>query len=268
MDKSIGLTLVMAAAACAIPLACGQGTSGNDLAEQSSAQVESDAASDADAGGDAATTTDISQPRLPVCSDGQVIAILHAVNNGEVQEAQAVRSRLTDANVRAYADRMITDHSQLDSALTSLAQAQGISVEENDISKQLTEDARMAIQSLSSMTGSELDSAYVTHAVIDHLKVLGHVDHLLAPSIQNAALASAAMTARAGVAEHARLATVLQTNIAGACGGGQADGGTTDGGGAADGGAGTGDGGGGTTDASTGTDAGTGTDGGSGGRTY
>src|SRR4051812_34492646 len=76
-------------------------------------------------------------PALPVCSDGQVVAILQAANQGEIDVAKAVIGRVQDPSVQGLAQTIINDHSaaldKVDQLITSL----NIEPIENDNSEEL-----------------------------------------------------------------------------------------------------------------------------------
>ncbi len=168
-------------------------------------------------------------PSLAVCSDGQIVAILHESAIGEVALAQAVLPRLSDANVKAFAQKMINDHTASDMSLQSTAKAAGITAVENGLSQEIADEAQDEIQALSSKTGSALDKSYMRHAVLEHLGDLAVSDHVITPSVKNSTLAMAALTVRALVAMHVQLATSIVGSLEGACGGmtsTSADGGT------------------------------------------
>jgi putative membrane protein len=268
--------------ATATVAACGSGGSDNSNTEQAFTGVDGGdgAATETGTGDggapDAADAAVISPPLLAVCSDGQVAAIMHAANLAEVDVARQILSRLTDASVTAFAQRMITEHTALDNALTAVLNSASITPVDNALSREITSAAQSEIRTLAALSGVQLDRAYMDHAVLEHLQDLGVGDHLLAPSIKNTQLAAAAANARTVIAGHAQLAVQVQTTLEGACGGTATDGGTdgggtdgggTDGGGTdgggTDGGAGTDGGGDGGTDGGTRTDGGT--DGGDGG---
>jgi hypothetical protein len=56
-----------------------------------------------------------------VCSDAQALAIALVVNQGEIDEANAVLDQLRDADLRAFAQLMITDHTKLRDAIAAAA---------------------------------------------------------------------------------------------------------------------------------------------------
>lgn len=245
--RHAGLTTALATMAI---VACGQSGSSTTAARQSGQEVEDAAVADDAAADAAAPPADLATPQLAVCSDGQVAAILHEANQGEIAVSRAVLDRLENTAVKDFAQRMITDHTNLDEALTTALGPAGVQMVENENSRELRESARLTINHLESLRGSELDRSYITHEVMDHLKNLGMNDHLLAPSIKNPALLAVATQGRAAVAQHAQLAAQVQATVTGGqCGGGEgSDGGQNGGTDAAAGGgddAGTGNAGGG-----------------------
>ncbi|MDB4936811.1 MAG: hypothetical protein JWP87_3783 [Labilithrix sp.] len=58
---------------------------------------------------------------LAVCSDAQALAIAMAVNQGEIDEGNAVVERLTDPDIKAYARQMIDVHTKLRDAIAAVA---------------------------------------------------------------------------------------------------------------------------------------------------
>jgi putative membrane protein len=165
-------------------------------------------------GGAACTPT----PSLALCSDGQAAAVLHASSKAEIDLANAVVGRLSDANVKAFASRMVTEHTASDAALTSVLATAGITMAANGVSKAITDAGNAQIQGLAAKTGMDLDKAYIEQAVLDHVANLAISDHIVMPSIKNTALASYAEQDRALMATHAQGATTEQTSLEGSCG--------------------------------------------------
>lgn len=234
MNTKVRYTLsALALVGLVAPLACGQGGGDTNAARQGFTETPPASSGDASTGNDGGSSTgttdagatDVTSPQLAVCSDGQVAAIMHASSMGEIDTAKAVRDRLTDASAKAFAQRMIDDHTALDSALRAVLSAQGITMVESGVSDELTQSAQLTISELSSKSGSELDKAYMDHEVVDHLMDLGVDDHLLGPSIRNPALAQASKQERAAVVQHAQLAVQIQGSLEGQCGGTKSGGG-------------------------------------------
>jgi putative membrane protein len=200
--------------------------SGSSTTEARQGQEVADAgAADADAG-DAGV--DLTQPQLAVCSDAQAADLLGAINQGEIDVAQAVVDQLEDASAKAFARRMVAEHTALGATLKIALNQAGITPEESDNSNDIRQSTKSAIADLQSKSGAELDRAYIAHELLEHVMVLGVADHLIAPSIKDESLLAVATAARAKIAEHAQLASDAQTSVGGQCGAGKEDAGAGD----------------------------------------
>lgn len=166
------------------------------------------------------------EPSASVCSDAQVLAISITSDAGEVMLAKSVRDRMTTADAKAFADKMIADHTQMMKDAQDLAAKLGITPQENGITKELQDSTKMEMEHLSTLSGLELDKSYIDHEVVDHLMDLGMTDHLLHPSAKAPELKSSLLDDRAKIATHETLALSVQATIEGSCGG--STGNTTD----------------------------------------
>jgi putative membrane protein len=158
-------------------------------------------------------------PALAVCSDGQVIAILRAANQGEVDVAESVVNRVSDAKVKALAETIISDHNHALDQLDQLITKTGIEPVENDNSEEIAAAADQTIASLKSKKGKALDRDYAADEILDHIQTIGVGDHLLVPSAKNAQLKALLTTLRPTLVKHLQLANQAQTSVSGACGG-------------------------------------------------
>jgi putative membrane protein len=83
----------------------------------------------------------------------------------EVTLGQMASSKATNADVKAFGDRMVTDHSKLNDELKQLAQTKGVTLptdadkESKDIADKLTK-----------ATGKAFDKDYISDMVTDHEK--------------------------------------------------------------------------------------------------
>jgi putative membrane protein len=158
-------------------------------------------------------------PALPLCSDGQVIAILQAANQGEIDVAKAVIDRVQNPSVQELAQTIIDDHTAALEKVDQLITSSSIEPIENDNSEELAESADMTIASLQSETGSDLEKSYVAHEIFDHIQTIGTGDHLLGPSATNPQLKATIQAVRPTLVKHLQLASQAQRSISGACGG-------------------------------------------------
>ena len=222
---------------------CGQDhAAGTITAEQGAASVPSSQA------GQATTPSATSCKTLAVCSDGQALAIAIATNQGEIDEANAVVNRLSNAEVRAFAQQMIVDHTRLRDQLLAVAANPSASVfggssstgstgtstgtpivqQPNAISSRLQSESQKTIAELTMLEGAQLDQTYLEREILDHLTTLALMDNIVIPSVTNPVLAMALGSGTPIVKMHEMLALQVQTRLEGACGGNVTQSSTTD----------------------------------------
>ena len=146
-----------------------------------------------------------------VRSDANIMGVLHQSNVNEIAEATLAVTTASDTGVRAFAQRMIADHTTLDQQGNALAAQLKITPVLPD-SVQIVEQAN-AIAQLRTNTGTGFDRAYINEQVRDHQQTLALVDSMTQLA-QNAALRTALQTQiRPIIATHLQLSQQLQTRI-------------------------------------------------------
>jgi putative membrane protein len=83
----------------------------------------------------------------------------------EVKAGDVARQKGSSANVKSFAERMVSDHSKANAELAQLATAKGVA-----LPTELEGEQEAAFEHLQSLTGAELDKAYMQHMVADHEK--------------------------------------------------------------------------------------------------
>ena len=83
----------------------------------------------------------------------------------EVQAGNLALQKAQSAEVKAFAQRMVTDHGNANNELSQLATAKGIG-----LPTELGGDHEGAFEHLNSLSGTEFDKAYMKHMVEDHQK--------------------------------------------------------------------------------------------------
>lgn len=156
-------------------------------------------------------------------SDDQIIAVMTAANDGEVQAALLAMSTSSDGLVMDFANRMITDHSAANQMLVSLSQSASLSPIENALSTQLRAAASKEQKKLMALSGTEFDQAYMQAQVTDHMHVLALLDDTLLPQARNTMLKKLLRSMRSTVAMHLSMARDIVDQL-------EADGGAEDGG--------------------------------------
>jgi putative membrane protein len=89
----------------------------------------------------------------------------------EVQMGNLALQKASNADVKAFAQRMVTDHSTANAELAQLATAKGLA-----LPTELGGEHKDAFDHLNSLSGAEFDKAYMKHMVEDHEKDVAEFD--------------------------------------------------------------------------------------------
>jgi putative membrane protein len=152
--------------------------------------------------------------QAPSLTDGNIVAIFVAANDADVKNGQQAKTKSKNKQVKDFADRMIQDHSQANTAAQDLASKANITAEDNDASKQLVSDTDAMRDSLSKMSGNAYDKNYIANEVAIHEKVLSTLDTALIPNAQNPDLKALLQHARDIVQSHLDHAKSIQGQMA------------------------------------------------------
>jgi putative membrane protein len=109
------------------------------------------------------TTSSASTPVDPADSDFMTKAAQGGM--AEVSLGQMASSKATDPGVKAFGDRMVTDHTKLNDELKQLAQTKGVTLPTD-----VDDEAKKTSDKLSKLTGKAFDKAYIADMVTDHEK--------------------------------------------------------------------------------------------------
>ncbi|MGZ6123314.1 MAG: DUF4142 domain-containing protein [Myxococcales bacterium] len=182
--------------------ASGAATTAAEAAREAAAGARSGASAAMDAGAPAA--------RL---SDAQIAAVAVAANKVDIEAARAAKKTTRNAQVKKFANDMIRDHTSANKQAAALVKKLGVTPEENDISRAITQGGKDNLANLKSMKGKKFDRAYAEHEVAYHQEVLGALDEKLIPGAQNAELKSLLQSVRAVVAQHLDHAAALVDSL-------------------------------------------------------
>lgn len=93
--------------------------------------------------------------------DDEIVLVADAINAGKVAQASAVLPRLSNEDVRAFAERMIDEHSAAREELSLLAEQQGLEPDDSDLSDSLERDNATTIARLERTPDESLDVEYI-----------------------------------------------------------------------------------------------------------
>lgn len=154
-------------------------------------------------------------PTAPSVTDPQIAAIVVAANDVDIRAGELARERAASPEVKAFAERMVTDHTGVNRAAAELVGRLGVTPEPNPTSQSLTRDGEQARDLLQGQAGAAFDRAYIDREVTYHQAVLDAIDQTLLPSAQNAELRVLLEQTRPAVEAHLQHARQLQGTLGG-----------------------------------------------------
>lgn len=122
-----------------------------------------------------------------VFTDGQIMSVLAASNAKEVEVSKVVAERTKNADIKAFAEMMVTHHGDAKKKLDELGTAPG-KPEAAPEADQMKEATRAGVERFRNLSGAELDRGYIDSMVRDHSEVLGLVTTRMLPVVANANL--------------------------------------------------------------------------------
>ena len=148
-------------------------------------------------------------------SDPQIVGIVVAADNIDIDYAKLAISKTKDKQVRDFAQQMITDHSSVQKSVNELATKLNVSPADSDTSNSLKAQAQQMTQKLQGLRGKQFDRAYIDNEVAYHEAVINATKNVLIPSAQNAELKSALQGAEPLFEGHLQHAERVQSAIEG-----------------------------------------------------
>lgn len=151
--------------------------------------------------------------RAAAPNDAQIAAIVVAANTVDIDASKQAESKTSNKDVRAFAQRMVADHSGVNRQAVALVKKLHVTPEDNATSKTLRQDGAAAQARIGQLSGKDFDKAYVDNEVTYHQTVIDAVDKTLIPSASNAELKALLVKARPVLVEHLEHARHLQAEL-------------------------------------------------------
>jgi putative membrane protein len=143
-------------------------------------------------------------------NDAQIAAIVVAANTVDIDAGKLAQSKSTSKEVRAFAERMVADHTGVNQQAVALVRKLHVTPEDNATSKALREGGATTLAKLQGLSGDAFDKAYVDNEVAYHQTVLDALDKTLVPSASNADLKGLLVKVRPAFVAHLEHAKHIQ----------------------------------------------------------
>lgn len=138
----------------------------------------------------------------PDLSDPEVAHVAVTANSIDINLAKFAQTRTHNAAVRAFAQRMITDHTTVNEQAAALAKKLGVTPVDNAVSQALQAGAKAARTKLEPLQAAAFDRAYMDREAAYHQAVLDALDNVLIPTTDNAELKQLLTDVRPAFASH------------------------------------------------------------------
>lgn len=146
-------------------------------------------------------------------SDEEIAAVVVAANQVDIDSGKLAQKKASSQEVKAFGERMVTDHTAVNKQAGELVKKLGIKPKESEISKSLMTQGDKTLKQLKSLEGAEFDKAYIANEVKFHQAVLDMIDNTLLPNAQNAELKQLITQVRPAIEAHLQHAQQLQAKL-------------------------------------------------------
>ena len=147
-------------------------------------------------------------------NDAQIASIVVTANQVDIDAGNFAKSRAANAQVKQFAQQMVTDHTGVNKQAVALATKLKVTPEDNPTSQSLKSGGETNITKLKTLKGAEFDKAYIDHEVEYHQAVLDAVDKTLIPGAKNEELKALLVKTRPAFVAHLEHAKHVQQSLA------------------------------------------------------
>jgi predicted outer membrane protein len=109
-------------------------------------------------------------------SAGEWIALLDTVNHAEVAQGQLADTKASAADVKAFADEMVTAHTLGLEKDSATATELGVTAKQTKVSAHLKAQGKATLAALNQLSAAAFDRAYMQAQVTEHAAVLALLD--------------------------------------------------------------------------------------------
>ena len=147
-------------------------------------------------------------------TDPQIAAIVVTANQVDIDAGNLAKKKAHSSDVKAFAERMVVDHTGVNKSAGELVQKLHVTPEPNATSESLKKGGDDNLAALRKLSGAAFDKAYIDHEVAYHEAVLSAIDKTLIPSAQNAELKALLVKVRPAFVAHLEHAQHIQAELA------------------------------------------------------
>lgn len=145
--------------------------------------------------------------------DSDIAGIVLTANQGQVDLGELARGRASSAEVRRFAEMMVSGHRDAIQKHQAIVARTGMKTSETTLRTQLRNAGTATAEVLKQRSGSDFDSAYIRSEIDMHQWLLDALDKSLIPATANGALRSYLGEVREAVATHLTEARRIESSM-------------------------------------------------------
>jgi putative membrane protein len=146
-------------------------------------------------------------------NDAQIAAFVVTANQVDTTAGKLAASTSKNAQVKAFAQRMVTDHTSGTTSATELVTRLKVTPEDNPTSQSLKSGGEANVANLKTLKGIAFDKAYIDQEVTFHQQVIEALDKTLIPGASNEELKAMLVKARPTFVSHLEHAKKVQASV-------------------------------------------------------
>lgn len=142
-----------------------------------------------------------------------MLGILHALNAGEIEQAQLAKTHAKDARVKKFAEQMINQHGESQQKASQLAKNESTAGADSSVVNDLKIANNADIDMLKGASATDFDTMYMSNQVKQHQAALDMITNRLIPAATDAKLKTMLETTRGVVEKHLKSANEIQQGL-------------------------------------------------------
>lgn len=146
-------------------------------------------------------------------SDAEIVGIVLAVNQAEINGGILAQSASSHPDVKAFGHRLTEEHNDSTSQFNDWANKTNITPRSSSISDTLKADEEKHLERLKKLHGILFDLDYINHEVESHQQVINLWDGKLIPGTKNEELKRLLNLWRASLVGHFEQAKLIKTSL-------------------------------------------------------
>ncbi|HEY6082466.1 MAG TPA: DUF4142 domain-containing protein [Chitinophagaceae bacterium] len=154
-----------------------------------------------------------SAQETPKLSDPEIASVAVTANQIDVNYGKIALKQTKNADIRQFAQTMVTDHTAIIAQAVALATKLGVTPKDNAVTQQLLAGEKKTTRLLHAKKGKAFDKAYIDNEVAYHEAVVSTVQNVLIPQSQNQELKQLLQKVMPLLNEHLDHAKMVQSKF-------------------------------------------------------